>query len=115
MTTESLDDQIAYMEGDAALPRANGELVFHEPWEGRAFGLAVAMHQGDLYVWDEFRDELVAEIAHAEQNGEDSSYYERWLESIQLIAQRKGFITPEEIETRAALFASDEYDDHEEH
>ena len=28
------------LQGPAAPPRANGELVFEQPWQGRAFGLA---------------------------------------------------------------------------
>ena len=39
----SADRLIANMEGSAALPRKNGELVFEAPWEGRAFGIAVAL------------------------------------------------------------------------
>ena len=37
------------MEGDVALPRPNGELVFSTPWEGRAFGIAVALKNAGLY------------------------------------------------------------------
>ena len=40
--TNALPDEVAFMEGVAALPRDNGELVFAAPWEGRAFALAVA-------------------------------------------------------------------------
>jgi nitrile hydratase accessory protein len=103
------------MPGEAALPRANGELVFEEPWEGRAFGVTVAMHQGDLYNWDEFRDRLIAAIADVERTGSDSSYYRKWLESTEALVVEKGLITKEELEIRAELFASDEYDDHVEH
>ncbi len=39
------------MEGDVALPRSNGELVFNVPWEGRAFGIAVALKDSGLYRW----------------------------------------------------------------
>ena len=113
--TQKLDDQIAYMPGEAALPRANGELVFEEPWEGRAFGVVVSMHQGDLYEWDEFRDRLIAAIAAVEKTGADSSYYQQWLKSMESLVIHKGLITQEEIETRAAFFASDEYDDHVKH
>ena len=38
--------EIADMSGQAALPRKNGELVFDEPWQGRVFGMAVALHEG---------------------------------------------------------------------
>ncbi len=113
--TQNLDDQIAYMPGEAALPRSNGELVFEEPWEGRAFGVTVAMHQGDLYKWDEFSDRLITAIADVETSGRGSSYYRQWLESMEALVVDKGLITKEELEIRAELFASDEYDDHVEH
>ena len=35
--------EIADMAGAAALPRKNGELVFDEAWQGRIFGMTVAM------------------------------------------------------------------------
>ncbi len=53
------------MEGDVALPRSNGELVFNAPWEGRAFGFAFALKDGGLYQWEGFRDRLITEIALA--------------------------------------------------
>ena len=58
---------ISDMTGDEALPRRNGELVFEEPWEGRAFGLAVAMNERGVYDWADFRDRLVAETAADER------------------------------------------------
>ncbi|HVM08372.1 MAG TPA: hypothetical protein VM345_07920 [Acidimicrobiales bacterium] len=50
-------------EGADAPPRNNGELVFAEPWEGRAFGLCVALLQERRLRWDDFRPHLVAAIA----------------------------------------------------
>ena len=44
------DRQVADMAGPSALPRKNGELVFEEAWEGRVFGLATAMHAGQISV-----------------------------------------------------------------
>ena len=69
---------IADMEGEAALPRKNGEMVFQDPWEGCVFALAVALYERRFYKWNEFRDRLIAEIASAERHQVDSSYYERW-------------------------------------
>ena len=105
---------IFYMSGGESLPRENGELVFHEPWESRAFGLAVVMHQNERYAWDEFRNQLIDEIARSEEHDEGSTYYERWLRSLEKVSLMKGFVTEEEIQNRAALLASDEYDDHQE-
>ena len=49
--------------GPAAPPRANGELVFDEPWQARAFGMAVALLERDGRGWDAFRAHLVPAIA----------------------------------------------------
>ena len=46
----------------AAPPRSNGELVFEEPWESRAFGLAVALHDAGVVDFEAFRAQLIAEI-----------------------------------------------------
>ncbi|HZV49155.1 MAG TPA: nitrile hydratase accessory protein, partial [Candidatus Dormibacteraeota bacterium] len=65
----------AQMEGAAALPRRNGELVFEAPWQSRIFGATVAMHEAGLFEWREFQGRLIEEIAR--QDSED--YYRRWL------------------------------------
>ena len=105
------DGRISLMTGDAALPRDNGELVFQAPWEGRAFGIAVAMNEDAVYDWTEFRDRLVDEVAEAERGGLPSSYYERWLASIERLAVERGFVTADELDARTAEYASGERDD----
>ena len=47
----NIDPEVANMEGDEALPRKNGELVFDSEWEGRVFGLAVALNDRGLPSW----------------------------------------------------------------
>jgi len=69
------------MAGAAALRgEKNGELVFDEAWQGRIFGMTVAMSHEACFEWREFQAQLIAEIAHAEAEGESTSYYERWLQ-----------------------------------
>ena len=102
---------IAHMEGTAALPRKNGELVFNAPWESRAFGMAAALYEQGLYQrWDEFRDRLIAEISAWEgrhrERGEPWNYYERWLAALERLLVEKGLLSKEEIDLRAAEFAS---------
>jgi nitrile hydratase accessory protein len=99
------------MDGPAAVPRKNGELVFEEPWEGRVFGMAVALHDHRLYVWEEFQHQLIAQIAQAEARGEDSRYYERWLASFERLLADKGLVTPEELEDRTEAFEFGERDE----
>ena len=110
MSTE-IDGRISEMQGELALPRSNGELVFAAPWEGRAFGIAVALNEGGVYEWSEFQRRLAEEIAAAPPDDEGSVYYERWLASLERLLLEQGMITHEELEDRFAAYESGELDD----
>jgi nitrile hydratase accessory protein len=111
--TTSADPRIAIMDDETALPRKNGELVFNAPWEGRVFGMAVALNDQGAYDWDAFRDRLKASIATAETAGEVSSYYERWLRSFESLLIDRGVLSPEELDRwTEACAAEDEHDDY---
>ena len=97
----SVDRSIAYLDGDAALPRKNGELVFQAPWEGRAFGLAVLLSDKGAYAWDEFRSRLVGEIAAG-----DRAYYESWLAALQSLLVTSGVVTADEVSKRAEEYVA---------
>ena len=105
------DRQIADMDGDGALPRKNGELVFDETAEARVFGMAIAMHEQGRFAWDDFRDRLVDEIASAERDGIDSGYYERWLNALERLLVDRGLLSREELGARLAAFTSGQRDD----
>jgi nitrile hydratase accessory protein len=102
------------MEGVEALPRKNGELVFDAEWEGRVFGLAVALNDQGMYPWREFRDELVVRISEGDAADDGSTYYERFLAAFERLALAKGLVTPEELEQRTGEYASGERSDFEE-
>ncbi len=91
------------LEGDAALPRRNGELVFEAPWQSRAFGMAVALHEGGAFTWDRFRERLVSEIASAP---EGAGYYQSWLSALERLVAEESILDPAEVERRRAEFAS---------
>jgi nitrile hydratase accessory protein len=95
-----------------SLPRKNGELVFEAPWEGRIFGLAVALHDREVYPWEEFRGRLIEEIGRADAAGEASSYYERWLASFERLLLERGLVSRDDLEARTAAIASGAEDDH---
>ncbi len=101
----SVDRSIAYLEGEAALPRKNGELVFDAPWEGRAFGLAVVLSEKGEYAWDEFRGRLVDAIASG-----DRRYYESWLEALESLLLARGIVKADEVEERAQEYVRLERD-----
>jgi len=115
-TDSAADQRIAYMDGDSALPRLNGELVFEAPWEGRAFGLAVALTDQGACEWEDFRAGLIAEIADAPSAPSDqadvpSAYYERWLAALARLAVSEGFVSQDELDLRTGEYASGERED----
>ena len=110
MSTEP-SGQIADMQGELALPRSNGELVFAAPWEGRAFGIAVALNEGGAYEWGEFQGRLAEEIASAPRDEDASPYYERWLASLERLLLDQGMVTREDLDARTAAYESGELDE----
>jgi nitrile hydratase accessory protein len=99
---------------DLDVPRSNGELVFAAPWETRAFGMAVALHEQGTYDWDAFRARLVAEIGAAEPD-DGSEYYERWIAALERLLVDRGVVDDAAIERRVAELAHEEAHDHEHH
>jgi nitrile hydratase accessory protein len=100
------DALVEDVEGPAAPPRSNGELVFDAPWESRAFGLAVALCERGTFEWEAFRRQLIAEIgewegARAAGDGSVWSYYERWLASLERLLVGDAVLNEREIEERA--------------
>lgn len=109
--SENLSQEINDMDDEIALPRKNGELQFEQPWEARAFGLAVALNGEGAYPWKNFSESLAAEIGQAESTGVDSTYYERWYAALEKLVVEKGLISADELEARAVTQAR--YDNHE--
>ena len=101
----------ADLNSPAAIPRRNGEPVFNEPWESRAFGIAVALCERGLYTWDEFRDQLIAEITAADARRSQSSYYERLLAALENLLIIKGTCPATEIENQMVIAAQLDDDD----
>ena len=108
--SDPVDRTVAHMEGSIQLPRKNGELVFESPWEARAFGIAVALSEADQYPWRVFGEALANEVRRAEDEQEDSTYYERWLRALCKVAVVKGLVSEEQILERARHTAVE--DDH---
>jgi nitrile hydratase accessory protein len=93
------------ISGPAAPPRSNGELVFAAPWESRAFGLAMALHDGGLFEWEDFRRQLISAVARAEAGGGEFSYYRCWLEALQTLLDSSGLVDAGSVEERAGVLA----------
>jgi hypothetical protein len=84
VTTDLLD-----VDGPAAPPRRNGELVFDAPWQSRVFGLCAAIVEtcfgGDR---EPFRQHLVAAIAE----DPDRPYWESWTVALDSLVTEAGLL-----------------------
>jgi nitrile hydratase accessory protein len=98
--TQDIDRGVADLQGRTALPRKNGELVFKHPWEGRVFGLTLALRARRPYPWRGFRDRLEREIATAEDGDAGLHYYEWWTRAFESVLVEEGIVSREELTRR---------------
>jgi nitrile hydratase subunit beta len=94
---------IGGMDGFGAIHRDPDEPVFHEPWEGRVFGMSLVRAGLPPITLDAGRHQLerLDPIQYL-----SSSYYERWLARIEHALIEAGTFTREEIEKRMQLLAA---------
>jgi nitrile hydratase accessory protein len=72
----------AEVEGKFAPPLSGDELVFAEPWESRAFAMAVILFEAGVVTRLDFQPALVARITRWEAQriyDAQSTYYQHWL------------------------------------
>ena len=77
----------------APLPRANGELVFDEPWQGRALGMGVVALERSGISLVEFSRHLAEAVAsHGYDPAEPAAtaYYTAWLDALERALADRG-------------------------
>jgi nitrile hydratase accessory protein len=97
------------VEGAAAPPRANGELIFEAPWQSRLFGVTMSLHAAGLFEWREFQASLIAEIQRWEAGAAEGAtyhYYERWQAALEDLLAAKGICPPEALAQRSSELAA---------
>ncbi|MGH7805138.1 MAG: nitrile hydratase accessory protein [Candidatus Binatia bacterium] len=102
-------DAVTRMAGAAALPRKNGELVFADPWQSRAFGIAVALHGKGAFPWSEFQRRLIDAVAAtpaAAEGDPTEAYYRQWLEALERLVVEHGLVSPDELAGRKAALST---------
>lgn len=81
------------------LPRDDDGPVFREPWEARAFAVALALHQRGVFTWPEWAAALADQIKRAQAAGDADSgdtYYRHWLATLETLVSTKG-VAPTEM------------------
>jgi nitrile hydratase accessory protein len=89
-----------------ALPADEAGPVFNEPWEARAFAMAVALNQAGVFSWRDWAAALGEEIAGATEGPNDrgqpehgteagrrndvADYYRHWLAALERMAAQTG-------------------------
>ena len=68
---------------------------FEQPWELRAFAMAVAAYHAGQYEWSEFQLSLIDSIKRWEADGgaEPWSYYEHWLTALETVLAGNGALS----------------------
>jgi nitrile hydratase accessory protein len=95
------------VDGPAAPPRENGELVFSAPWESRTFGITMALCDAGVFDWESFRRLLIEEIAVRERSlaSEGWSYYACWQRALERVLADAGLLAPTELDRLARVYA----------
>ena len=87
-------------DGPAAPPRLNGELVFEQPWQSRIFATTMALCDAGVIEYEDFRQRLIAEIAH-----HPDEYWHSWSEALEELLVERGLCDADELTERARRFA----------
>lgn len=88
------------VDGPAAPPRANGELVFTAPWERRVFGVTMALVEGGAFEYEAFRQRLIAAIAASD----DDRYWQSWATALEGLLQDLGAVDAAALDARAEAY-----------
>ena len=82
------------MMGFGPVVAEQDEPVFHAPWEARMFALMSAI--GDVGGWTLDEDRAACESMHP-GHYINSSYYEHWLNGLEILLHKQGLATAQEI------------------
>jgi len=99
-TLSSIDDL-------PALPRDNDGPVFNQPWEAKAFALAVRLSEAGCFTWPEWVRIFSQEIKAAQERGDPDlgdTYYKHWLNALERICAAKGLVGFEDMHRREAAW-----------
>jgi nitrile hydratase accessory protein len=103
------------VDGPAAPPRANGELVFTEPWQPRVFATTMALRERDQLDWETFRQGLIAQIATHEaaiDHPDDYDYWGCWLRALEELLTTTDIVSGTDLDSARETIAARPPDTH---
>jgi nitrile hydratase accessory protein len=74
------------------------DVVFHAPWEARAFAIALSLCQRGNYDWEDFRRLLIAEISDADHAHSPDDYYRQFVRALEKLLTAKTIVRIDEVE-----------------
>ncbi len=87
------------IDGPAAPPRANGEMVFEHPWQRRLFATTMALCESEAIQFQQFRDRLIAEISE-----HPDEYWSSWQDALEALLQQQQMCDLDQLGQRAQQF-----------
>jgi nitrile hydratase accessory protein len=90
-----------------ALPRDKDGPVFNQPWEAKAFALAVRLSEASCFTWPEWVRIFSQEVKAAQERGDPDlgdTYYQHWLNALERICAAKGLVGREDMRRRKAAW-----------
>jgi nitrile hydratase accessory protein len=90
-----------------SLPRDQDGPVFNQPWEAKAFALAVHLSEAGCFTWPEWVRIFSQEIKAAQELGDPDlgdTYYQHWLNTLERICSSKGLVGCEDMRRRKATW-----------
>jgi nitrile hydratase accessory protein len=100
-----MKDTLLSIDDLPALPRDNDGPVFSQPWEAKAFALAVRLSEAGCFTWPEWVRIFSQEIKAAQDGGDPDlgdTYYQHWLNALERICAAKGLVGSEDMHRRTA-------------
>lgn len=109
MSDPAAIDDPTDVEGPAAPPRANGELVFTAPWQSRLFAATMQLRESGRLEWERFRQGLIAQIAAHEATLSDPERYDYWgcwQRALEELLAELDLVSAEELDRSARALAA---------
>ena len=86
------------------VPRDAEGPIFAEPWQAKAFAVAVDLHARGAFTWSEWANALSRTIREAQAAGDPDlgdTYWDHWLAAVERIVAEKGLTTREALAEKA--------------